>query len=99
MPNLVVVAGYVSPGRKGYSNVLTLDGAQFEIKDEDITKRFPLDTNQNGALRLFINPDADLAVSHKAAEFFVNTSGLPSVGHGPFHKVRFDPPKEVPDDR
>jgi hypothetical protein len=67
MSNLIVVAGYMSPGGEGLSEVLTLDGMKFEIKNEEIAKQFPLDTTKNGAVRIFIKPDAEILISAKAS--------------------------------
>lgn len=85
MPNLIAVAGYISPARKGVSSVLTLDGLQFEVNEEEIKKQFPLDTSKEGAVRIFINPDAALTVSMKASQLFAANRTTGSFKYYKYH--------------
>ena len=109
MSNLIPVVGYVSPAKPGYSSILTLDGTQFELQDEAIVKRFPLDTNAQGAVRLFIKADAPLLVSLKASDLFGGSAPAAQLyykykGDVPYHPKLLDgwhnpSPKDPPDDR
>jgi len=80
MAQLIVVVGYVSGSKRGTMKILTLDGAQFEVEESQILQSFPVDTNKDGARRLFFDPDAVITVSVKASEAFGRSAKRQYIG-------------------
>jgi hypothetical protein len=80
MANFIVVVGYLIPTKRPAAiQILTLNGTTFEIEEKGVTKRFPLDTAKEPAYRFFLDPEADVWVSAKAAALAAQLRG-PSQG-------------------